>query len=535
MKYSVFLVSCIFSTLSFAALQECPPPTPNQRDLFILPDVSQAESIGQNDSLPTELKNLLIYEAAPILVDLSIWKRFIRTLKTTINLTEYFSDMPFEFYHYGSYLLAIPTKWKTQFDNSNTGFNFKNYQRVDPITLQAGILDPIKGISKTYMTVFFNSYTSLVDALSAALLTKNNRGDVYAWNIAIKGHGGRSGTCLQIAGMPFDEFKKLLQFLQHEIKTNILIYSSCYGGGKDLLKVYETNNQQDTFNFPIIVVGITESTTHSTPSLQTPEIYKNFFNTIKTISLCKFNVEKLGLISSTLFQAFVRKFTKYDFLALNNIMQIRWPGTKQFNVIQLKDVIKTSQSLNNSYEVKEKAFIIDAPVTDKNLIFIGEDHQIASSIPSTWHYIKSITLSQKLGTNSDDYIYALFAYFNSIWDLESSKIFLIDKVIVNKSDSQLQMNNVMIFLNSSTPSTYWFQKTKALFYISDNTGFSQTIKKGITGTIQLDPQSTEKYLNLFAQQKKKLLEEYQKNKPVGLKTLLSEPEQKPGIITRSKS
>jgi len=103
-----------------------------------------------------------------------------------------------------------------------------------------------------------NKRSTLIDILSKILLIKNIR-----WNMYLTGHGQHADNandfCL-IAGMLIDQFREFLIFLNTKIKTNILVYSSCYSSGTHLIDSYCDYEKKDLIlGYPILVTCLTDA------------------------------------------------------------------------------------------------------------------------------------------------------------------------------------------------------------------------------------------------------------------------------------
>ncbi len=75
--------------------------------------------------------------------------------------------------------------------------------------------------------------TITYESLTALFSLQTNK----CWNIYMKGHGSYEKN---IAGLKRDDFLKFLHFLGTTLRTNLLFYSTCYGGGIVLKKIEET-------------------------------------------------------------------------------------------------------------------------------------------------------------------------------------------------------------------------------------------------------------------------------------------------------
>lgn len=134
------------------------------------------------------------------------------------------------------YLLLIPNKTDLQ------GFNNKKISE----RLHAQALKPIK----------YGSATDLVACLSM-LLRRND-----CWSIYLTGHGyhvDQDHQTEMIAGMEIKDFQNLLLFLQQKIKTNLLVYSSCFSSGVHLVKPYFLHGKDMILNYPVIATCLTDA------------------------------------------------------------------------------------------------------------------------------------------------------------------------------------------------------------------------------------------------------------------------------------
>jgi len=100
----------------------------------------------------------------------------------------------------------------------------------------------------------------------------DKRNALPQWNIYMTGHG--SAKHHEIGGISNDTFKKLLNFLNSKIITKMFIYESCEASGVNRVQVYDeiSKNFGATYPFPIIAIGISESTVEFKPHMS----YKEF-------------------------------------------------------------------------------------------------------------------------------------------------------------------------------------------------------------------------------------------------------------------
>ena len=501
MKKSFIYLLCVIHTVGFIQAQEC-SIKPNQRSLIILPDTAGEESLQLfgyytvNNFQTDILEKIMLSQAAPVMVELSIWKRFTNKMKKEKRPL---NTLPFEYYKIERFLLCIPETWKKQF--ADTGFNLTHLKKVkDPFALMPRWWDPLKGYVKSLLTLA-NVYTSLVKAIRTAIVSNKT----FNWNIVLFGHGGPAlgSHTARVAGIPFDEFKKLLRFLNNEINTDILLYQTCYAGSKWLLKSYITNDKPDTYNYPIILTGLSEAPVYSWSVYRQTSIYEQFFQKIKTIALCKQNLGPLSLIAGILLQAIsVSKQTgKLALTSANNILQIRWPNNTQFKTIEIGNIIASARkaakkTTGKALSISTQAFILDTPYLDRSVNLMRSDHQIVSALPIKTHYIKSITLAQKY-PNPTSIIKKLLSYFTGTKKLATSKIFLIDTVTDTKGDPIIK--NVMVSLKRTSLLGQSLPEINEIFYVIGDQGYR--IKQDDAQPVPLDAKRTNRYIKHFEEYK----------------------------------
>ena len=506
MKKSFIYLLCIIHTVGFIQAQEC-SIKPNQRSLIILPDTAGEESLklfgryAVNDFQTNILEKIMLSQAAPVMVELSIWKRFANKMKKQKKPLDALS---FEYYKIENFLLCIPKTWKQQFPD--TGFNLTHLKKVkDPLGLLPSWWDPIKGYVKSLLTLA-NVYISLVKSIRTVIVPNKT----FNWNIVLFGHGGPAlgSHTARVAGIPFDEFKKLLRFLNNEINTDILLYQTCYAGSKWLLKSYITNDKPDTYNYPIILTGLSEAPVYSWSVYRQTSIYEQFFQKIKTIALCKQNLGPLSLIAGILLQAISlsKKTGKLILTRVNNILQIRWPNSTRFKIIEVDNVIASARkdakkTPGKPLSISTQSFILDTPFLNTLIHLKRSDHQIVSALPRKTHYIKSIALEQKY-PNPTSIIKKLFSYFTGTKKLASSKLFLID-TLQDAKDSPI-IKNVMVSLKRTSLLGYPLSETDEVFYMIGDQGY---LIKDNAQPVPLDAKRTDRHMKFFEAQKKTLLQE----------------------------
>jgi hypothetical protein len=503
--WAFFIPSLLYGA---ASKPPCPSLRPQQRDLLILPDTASEESIAAfgyaliNRSQINKVYDALGSQVIPVLMELSIWKRFVKDVaqriaqkKLKVSL-DYFTTH-FDYYTSSNFLLCIPKK------TTDHGFNLSTWKRIEnSLLLKPSFLDPITSFFKPTLAAA-QVYYSLVKALRTLLITPHAS---YAWNIILLGHGGYFGGAYlaRVAGITFQEFKKLLQFLNQEITTNILLYSTCFGAGATLLQAYTTNSNPDTYNFPIILAGVADAPTYSGGRHVTPTAYNTFVQKIRTTPLCTEYQPTIGLIAGGVLQAIVYQNNKLTLSSINNALQIRWPNSTHFQILELDNVITAAQSVKQTSKktdtvtVNSPAFVFNTPYLNRTLVLTRNDHTIASAMHTKWHYLHSLVLP--FAFSAQEGMNQLLSMFSAIQLLKSSHVFLIETV--TSLPPAYRADQVMAFIQSTTPATLPLKKSTEIFYRIGNQGYRWV--KGMAAPQLLSPALTNKYLTLFALEKDRL-------------------------------
>ncbi len=91
-----------------------------------------------------------------------------------------------------------------------------------------------------------------VQSLQKLLTNHNDRWVIY---LAGHGHPKSSKQGANIAGLKSEEFKKLLDYCNEQMRLKLLVYSSCYGGGVHTIEPYGNLR----LHFPVIVTAATDA------------------------------------------------------------------------------------------------------------------------------------------------------------------------------------------------------------------------------------------------------------------------------------
>lgn len=144
-------------------------------------------------------------------------------------------------------------------------------------------------------------------------------------NTQVKNHTNPFEGC--IASLTIKQFKKLLEFLNNDITTHLLFYSSCYAGDEHLHKPYLTHNKKSIdLHFPVIVGTLAENTaTQEVPHLSLPPYYFDSNNNMVygiTRNSIDLVFKKLQLITSTEFPRFFSALKRPIPTALTELQEL---------------------------------------------------------------------------------------------------------------------------------------------------------------------------------------------------------------------
>lgn len=128
--------------------------------------------------------------------------------------------------------------------------SWTSYQLQDTYILLLPTVVPIFNVSSTQLlsssqllTIYPNlKFVALPKVL--ALLLKSKR---ISWNFYVTGHGHHADAThakSMIAGMTIEQFQQFLCFLQDQVRTNILVYSSCFSSGIHLVDPYQIDSMK---------------------------------------------------------------------------------------------------------------------------------------------------------------------------------------------------------------------------------------------------------------------------------------------------
>lgn len=568
--------------------QECVVPN-KQIDLIILNDPYGYElSPTETEfALVDELIKAFFSQAALVLVQTSIWQRFVQELdgeEVYAGLKKYVNDISFELYDLETaFVVIIPTLYKKQWGISDEDLplNLSKLKKIDepfaykPLSSKTKI-SMVADAASLFFTEGFEK-VPLPKALEILLMPSSEK-NTYAWNFMIRGHG--ENFCFPkasfLVGIRQETFRKFLKFCQTGIKTNTVIYSTCSGGSKaSLIDTYMTKGKPDRYSFPIFIAALGDALTFASDDLtlliSDLEAYKKdpqnlidrwqaFFTQLHKIAICPRNAEKLVELLDSIyrfreFNAVIQKYVMRG--KLNELIQARWAYSTKFEPLPLEHYIAIASKRIGATKsifgprITEQALILDKAYLDQplilkayNIVLKGYSPKVASNIPSFAYYISSIRAYEKYwlqGTREP--LDFLLKAFDAIKGEQHKKLVLIERYDFGAQPGQEALEKVMIVLSGPSfvnPST---TVEREMFYIKpDGKAYVLVMPEKISTEVPLNDKQKAKYLKLFNDTKAQLAKEYGSQTP-GLfrsftEVVEEEPQpQKPGpkIIQRSRT
>ena len=176
----------------------------------------------------------------------------------------------------------------------------------------------------------------LIPSLKDIILTRKDYHDLNAvgpnWAFFIDGHGYTDAV---ITGLSVEDFKHLLEFLEH-VPTAFFMYVSCYAGGKNIELLYKDAMAgiDKTYDFPIVTDALTDAPTYGTH-------YKIILEQNKLTAKPSFDfncfVQQVEAGEDINYEAAVRCVT-HEKTDINARPQIRFPGLPWFSILDMNRV-----------------------------------------------------------------------------------------------------------------------------------------------------------------------------------------------------
>lgn len=323
--------------------------------------------------------------------------------------------------------------------------------------------------------------------------------DRPVWSIYISGHGGKLNS---IVGLSIKQFQEFLTFLETQVITKLLIYSSCYAAGtnSDFIYLDLKKGINKTYSYAIITQALTDSYV-TTTTLDLQLINGTYGDYVKVLTYVNFNkfLEDLIWNRDVDYETIMSNIISKGAIGIHNTPQIKLPGIPWFNVLNSNNEIVSIGSIMAKTRIKpldistffakkgKKAEPRGILLYAKDIPFeIILDQKIqptfVSMEPQHMHHIKKITFKNYFPSITQ------FGELFPIYGLNSYQFFLIDTI----STGFWKYKNVVVELK---------KEMGILYYATKQGMFKSTFTKdSSTEPIALDEQEIKKYqslLNLF--------------------------------------
>lgn len=317
------------------------------------------------------------------------------------------------------------------------------------------------------------------------------------WSFYISGHGDHASKTEKIetiVGMHLSQFKKFIFFLENSIHTNLLMYSSCYGSGINLMEPYQNMAHYKNLSFAIITTCLTDAPVYvygSASGLVLPAYDKNIF-------LQETNVENKHLAWN-----FIQDFSQFKKYALDKQKYIELAQAIMPYKECIGSVCNLSQ-LENIPLIKRPKEIFFVPLDSAYIDFIIHNEssikkvenksgllwyikqykgtiQIINSLPQFVNMIPGdgVIWTQKLQADAFNVQDMISKLFFSIEDMYGVKVFIFDAIECFDNDIQNigLLKNCMVIPKSSWIPKDWIRKDQigVCFYQKDKDWYCLTI------------------------------------------------------------
>ncbi|KKP53576.1 MAG: hypothetical protein UR43_C0004G0117 [candidate division TM6 bacterium GW2011_GWF2_33_332] len=471
--------------------------------------INQDDDITIKEVIFNGMSIALLQQAAPIIVTAQLFKVFLREQKKISLYSKIVIDEEWKYFKEstGDFYLLVPRLLINKVKDTSIevlldrlGFS-KKLIEVDFVNLENEVkADPSSKVDLKKLTDFFEEKTGL-------------------WNIYLNGHGLKNYS---IAHMSLADFKKFIQFLSKKLHVNFLYYSTCYGGGENLLTPFKDIST----NFVIAEQATTEASSHGTllegrgpyrlcehsfcvdalKVMTTPLSFTQFFNALEKY------LQKIPLVDQA---NILPKNLSYDpwRIILNYIVPvsygseasdtslIKFPGTDFFRASELGNSVKTvtevtkraSEFEGKNIEVDRgvKALLWYPAICNVDLILHGKNSEFVFMNPEkSLHYFKNVKAEE---LTVDEF------GKNILWgkDLKSEKIIVIKDLYLKE---QKKLKDCIFFVNSLHESSYML----SVYKISDgNYSFNELVSdsKNVSCNLLVDFRNLVKNLQLSHKEK----------------------------------
>lgn len=372
-----------------------------------------------------------------------------------------------------SFLLLLPKKYLEK----TLGYRNLQYSESEERTLGLNLTETLllplpqsndKQVTKKLYEIVFNEYlkdkpltfnqSDVEQIIKRPPLNQETQEPVYAWNIVCSGHGLPE---TKMIGVSIKDFKKLLTFFD-SINTNLVYYSTCFGGAQQLQRLL---NDSKGFNFDLISSTALDATnrvdlesknnwTISNVFMPEPELhFDQFFQAIEANK----SLEQIGAL---LAGRFVKTHNILGICQRNNTHFV--PGSVDPDV---KMVTHTNHSVaaikqepitidNNQIGVIYPA-VLSVPVhvdseKDCRLVFMADKQGGKTDIA---HYFPSLKITDKEKflkrtiVHDFEYAYPRTLFVKELHFLKKRK--LINDVVFKIPKSIKNENSIRIFVKNA--------------------------------------------------------------------------------------
>jgi len=288
------------------------------------------------------------------------------------------------------------------------------------------------------------------------------------WSFYITGHGDHADaqdTTETIVGMPLIEFKKFILFLEKNIKTNLLLYSSCFSSGLNLMEPYQNMDSYKNLSYTIITTCLTDAPIYVyglASGLVLPAYdEKNF---LKLSDLKNKHLAWNFIQDFSQFKKYALEKNKYHLLA-QAIMPYEECSGSICNVSQLENIplIKRPKEiffvpLDSSYVdfVIHNASDIKKIENKAGLLWYIKQYsgivQLKKTLPQFINMIPGdgVIWTRGLDVDNFDLQNIISKLFFSIEDMHGVKVFIFDTIkYLDNNSKKVELNNCMVIPKSS--------------------------------------------------------------------------------------
>lgn len=384
--------------------------------------IDQSELPSSDDVMVKSLEHALQYNF-PIIVSLGI--------HTALERKKIDEDQDFE-RQYSTWKSMISGKLMLLYREEFLENKTKKSEEITEVELKIGLkVQHPNNVHRDSTKRFIEDFSAFF-IQKGEIDTYNTQHDSrYApkkWRFFITGHGMQEKS---VVGLSLQDFGDLLSFLNTQLDTQILLYSTCYGGGCNRRTVYGNK----PYNFTIVTLGASETVTFATrPN------FEKFFNAV-------FDIKKLYTLLRT------SGFLTNDQPNIYNVPQVRYPKSDKFLILSpdMKEyLIVSDETLPPDAMVEIPGITkilllgeISKPISLKKTSTYPLPALVVNSLEQKKYVFHEIDLSKPSSFPS-----SLQDFLSSMYDenLLNSYIFSIKKLVVG--DHEKNFYNVEIMINN---------------------------------------------------------------------------------------